>query len=111
MARLEVSVVEFREIVTIGGRGWPTWSAKAPEHDPYGGRVKCREVRDADGVTRAVFMTYEAGPVVQEVEVPAANIRSICRLPVTEIPPKEEPLPAPQQERASIDKAAKAGAR
>lgn len=102
MAALKISVVEFRDLITLGGRGWPTWSAKAPEHDPHSGKTSCREVVDERGVTAALFFTYSAGAVVQEVEVPASNIRSICRLPV----PEEQPVA-----KAPLPPGAKAGAK
>jgi hypothetical protein len=87
MAKHEVSVVEFINLVTIGATGMTQWSSRLPEHSIYHGKMSCREVRNERGMTEAVFIRYDAGPVQQEVEVPASNIRSICRLPV-----KEEPV-------------------
>ena len=91
MAKMDVSVVEFVNLVTIGATGMTLWSAKQPEHSIYHGKMSCREVRDERGVTLAVFIRYDAGPVQQEVEVPASNIRSICRLPVKDETPAERP--------------------
>lgn len=91
MAKLEVSVVEFKAPgVTIGGRNWENWSRTAPAHDPYSGCTTVREVRDERGVTLALFFTYKAGKVEQEIEVPAGDIRSICRIPAVE-PEAEKP--------------------
>lgn len=88
MGKLEISVVEFKNLVTIGGTGVTLWSAKRPEFDYMHGKQSIREVRDERGVTLAVFIGFDAGKVQQEVEVPAANIRSICRLPAQAEPEK-----------------------
>lgn len=97
MAKREITAVGFRNLVAIvpGGTESNNWSVDRPAHSPNTGRQSARAIMGSAGETLAVVISYQAGTVDQEVEVPAANIAGIVRRPVKEEPsaPKGEPAP------------------
>lgn len=88
MAKQEISGVDFRDLVTVVPGSTPVkfWSAKRPAHDPNQGAQSIREIVGPSGETLAVVISYEAGPVSQNIKVPAANIAGIVYRPVAEQP-------------------------
>jgi hypothetical protein len=88
MAKREITSIDFRELVTIvpGGTGSKNWSIDRPAHSPNTGKQSARSITGPAGDTLAIVITYQAGPVDQEIEIPAANIAGIVRRP-----PKDEP--------------------
>lgn len=93
MAKREITNVDFRDLVTIVPGSTPVkyWSSKRPAHDPNQGKQGIREVCSEQGVTLALFISYEAGTVAQEIEVPAANIGGIVRRAIKDETPLERP--------------------
>ncbi len=87
MAKQEIKMVDFRDLVTIVPGSTPSkyWGSERPAHDPNQGKQSIREVLGERGETLAVFISYEAGAVKQEVEIPAGNIAGIVRRSVAEV--------------------------
>lgn len=98
MAKREITSIGFRNLVAIvpGGTESNNWSVDRPAHSPNTGKQSARAIMGSAGETLAVVISYQAGAVDQEVEIPAGNIAGIVRRPVKEEPaaPKGEPAPA-----------------
>lgn len=82
----EITSIGFRNLVAIvpGGTESNSWSVDRPAHSPNTGKQSARAIMGAAGETLAVVISYQAGTVDQEVEVPAANIAGIVRRPAKE---------------------------
>jgi hypothetical protein len=94
MAKREITSIDFCELVTIvpGGTASKYWSTDRPAHSPNVGKQAARAIMGTAGETLAIVISYQAGAVDQEVEIPAANIAGIVRRPVAE--PKVDPAVA-----------------